>query len=199
MSMSVRMRAFADPDDVAWQLSRFLDHHDAPAVLECDASRRRPKVRPGQSRRVRVRALEDSAQCAGVCRLYSHDDVARRRLQKWTITAAEGLELPDRVNNLFAIILLLVMEWSLYLHIERHDWAGAAALRRHPRPHNCRNLPTSNVGCERKSQRRASSMRQTTASVHSVAVVTGWGRTPSDSPTPAMIAGAITWRLRHSK
>ena len=122
---------------------------------------------------------EDSARCARACRLHSHDDVARRRLQKWTVTAAEGthtaFELPDRVNNLFAIILLLVMEWSLYLHVERHDWAGAAALRRHPRPRNCRNLPISNLGCERKSQCRASSMQQTTASVHSVAVATGWG------------------------
>ena len=146
---------------------------------------------------------EDSARCARACRLHSHDDVARRRLQKWTVTAAEGthtaFELPDRVNNLFAIILLLVMEWSLYLHVERHDWAGAAALRRHPRPRNCRNLPISNLGCERKSQCRASSMQQTTASVHSVAVATGWGRTPSDSPTPALIASTIAWRLQRPR
>ena len=174
MSMSVRMRAFADPDDVAWRLPCIVGHRAAPAVFECDASHWR-KVRPRQSHRVRARPPEDSARCAGSCQLYSHDDVARRRLHKWTITAAEGLELPDRVNNLFAIILLLVMEWSLYLHVERHDWAGAAALRRHPRPHNCRNLPTSNLGCERKSQRRASFMQQTTASVHCVAVATGWG------------------------
>ena len=99
--------------------------------------------------------------------------MARRRLHKWTEGTHKAFELPDRVNNMFAIILLLVMEWSLYLHVERHDWAGAAALRRHPRPRNCRNLPTSNLGCERKSQR--SSMQQTTASVHSVAVATGWG------------------------
>ena len=175
---------FTDPNDAAWRLLCVLDHHDAPAVLECDASRRRPKVRPGQSRRVRVRALEDSAQCAGVCRLYSHDDVARRRLHKWTITAAEGLELPDRVNNLFAIILLLVMEWSLYLHVERHDWAGAAALRTHPRPRNRRKLLTSNSVCERKSQRKASCARQATASVHALVVAIRWGAccaTPSDS------------------
>ena len=93
------------------------------------------------------------------------------------------LELPDRVNNMFAIIMLLVMEWSMYLHLERHDWFAAAALRTHPRPRNRRKLLTSNSVCERKSQRKASCARQATASVHALVVAIRWGAccaTPSD-------------------
>ena len=71
MSMSVRMRAFADPDDVAWRLPCILGHRAAPAVFECDASHWR-KVRPRQSHRVRARPPEDSARCAGSCRFITH-------------------------------------------------------------------------------------------------------------------------------
>ena len=85
-------------------------------------------------------------------------------------------ELPDRVNNMFAIVLLLVMEWSMYLHLERHDWFAAAALRKHPRPCNRRKLLTSNPVCERKPQRKASCTRHATTSVHTVVVAMAWAR-----------------------
>ena len=98
MSMSVRMRAFADPDDVAWRLPCFLGHRAAPAVFECDASHWR-KVRPGRRHRVRARPPEDSARCAGSCQLYSHDDVARRRLQKWTVTCAQMHDLAENATS----------------------------------------------------------------------------------------------------
>ena len=108
----------------------------------------------------------------------SHD-VARRRPQKWTVTTVKAphnvFELPDRVNNMFALILLLVMEWSLYLHLERHDWFAAAALRTHTRPRNHRKLLTCNPMCERKPQRKASCTRQATTSVHTVVVAMAWG------------------------
>ena len=100
----------------------------------------------------------------------------------WTATGTtanvphKAFELPDRVNNLFAIIFLLAMEWSAYLHIERHDWVGAAAVRTHPRPRNRRKLLTSNPVCERKSQHKAKCARQATASVHVVVVAMGWER-----------------------
>jgi hypothetical protein len=100
---------------------------------------------------------------------------ACQRPQKSTVTTVKGphnvFELPDRVNNMFAIMLLLVMEWSLYLHLERHDWFATAALRTHPRPRNHRKLLTSNPVCERKPQRKASCTRQATTSVHTVVVV----------------------------
>ena len=100
----------------------------------------------------------------GAC---SHD-VAHRRSQK-------AFELPDRVNNLFAIILLLAMEWGMYLHIDQHDWAGAAALRIHPRPKTYRKLLTSNPTRKRKPQRTASCAKRSTTSVHTVCVVMCWG------------------------
>ena len=79
------------------------------------------------------------------------------------------------MNNLFAIILLFLMEWGLYLHVERHDWDGAAACRAHTRPRNHRKILNSNLVCERKPQRRAGRMRQSTSSVHTMLVVIGWG------------------------
>ena len=117
----------------------------------------------------------------------SHD-VARRRPKKWTVTTVKAphtvFELPDRVNNMFALILLLVMEWSLYLHLERHDWFAAAALRTHPRPRNRRKLLTSNPVCERKPQRTASCTRQqATTSVHTVVVAMAWARGVRHSST----------------
>ena len=102
MSMSVRVRAFADPDDVAWRLPCFLGHRAAPAVFEYVASHWR-KVRPGQSHRVRARPPEDSARCAGSCQLYSHDDVARRRLQKWTITRAPAAPVRQRSTHAYDV------------------------------------------------------------------------------------------------
>ena len=111
----------------------------------------------------------------GAC---SHN-FARPRPQTWTGTTAKAphkaFELPDRVNNLFAIILLFLMEWSLYLHVERHDWDGAAARRTHPKPRNRRKQLTSNLVCERKLQCRASRTRQSTSSVHAMFVVMDWG------------------------
>ena len=111
----------------------------------------------------------------GAC---SHN-FARSRPQPWTGTTAKAphkaFELPDRVNNLFAIILLFFMEWGLYLHVERHDWDGAAARRTHPKPRNHRKQLTSNLVCERKLQRRASRTRQSTSSVHAMFVVMDWG------------------------
>jgi len=98
----------------------------------------------------------------------SSHDVALRRSQK-------AFELPDRVNNLFAIILLLAMEWGMYLHIDQHDWAGAAALRIHPKPKHYRKLLTSNPTRERKPKRTGSCAKQSTASVHIVFVVLCWG------------------------
>ena len=94
----------------------------------------------------------------------SSHDVALRRSQK-------AFELPDRVNNLFAIILLLAMEWGMYLYIDQHDWAGAAALRIHPRPKIHRKRLTSKPTRERKPHRSASCAQQPTASVHTAFVV----------------------------
>ena len=41
----MRMCAFTDPIDIAWQLLCFLDHHNS--VLERVAARRMPEVRAG--------------------------------------------------------------------------------------------------------------------------------------------------------
>ena len=65
--MTMRMCAFTDPSDIAWQLLCFLDHHDS--VLECVSARRMPELR------AEVRAGRN-------CRLYTMALVVVR--DEWT-------------------------------------------------------------------------------------------------------------------